>query len=116
MSYELQIRTHERDGAAVVVPTGEVDLSCSPDLRVALQSALGSRPSRVVVDMNGVPSIDSSGLATLIEAMRDTQKIGVGLVLCGLQERVMAVLEIARLDKVFTLAADVDAAIAAGQP
>jgi len=109
----LQVRSESRDGAAVVSPTGEIDLSCSPELRVALQQALLTKPSALLVDLSGVPSIDSSGVATLIEAMRSTQAQSIPLVLCGLVPRVMAVLEIARLDSVFQIAPDVDEALKA---
>lgn len=107
----MQVRTETRDGAAVVSPVGEIDMSCSPELRVALQQALLQKPRALVVDLSGAPSIDSSGVATLIEAMRETQGRDIPLVLCGLAARVRAVLEIARLDSVFRLEDDVDAAL-----
>ena len=116
MSNDLQVRTTERDGAAVVTPRGDVDLSCSPVLRDALMEALDGSPRSLIVDMQGVGSIDSSGLATLIESMRETQARGIPLVLCAATTRVRAVFEIARLDSVFTLVDDVDAAMDAGTP
>lgn len=111
----LQVRSETRDGAAVVSPVGEIDLSCSPELRVALQQAMLTSPRALLVDLSGAPSIDSSGLATLIEAMRATQGKGIPLVLCGLVDRVRAVLEIARLDSVFRIEEDVDSALVAVQ-
>lgn len=112
MSQNLHVRVEDRDGAAVVVPVGEIDLSCSPDLRVALQQALLTNPTALLVDMTGVPSIDSSGVATFIEAMRETQSRKISLVLCALVPRVLAVFEIARLDRVFSIQADLDTALA----
>jgi len=112
VSRELQVRATNQNGAAVVAPVGEIDLSCSPELRVALQSAMLTAPNALIVDLKDVPSIDSSGLATLIEAMRETQAKKIPLVLCGLVDRVRAVLEIARLDSVFVIEPDVDAALA----
>ncbi len=109
----FQVRTESRDGAQVVAPQGEIDLSCSPELRVALQQALQKKPNALLVDLSGAPSIDSSGVATLIEAMRGTQGAGIPLVLCGLVPRVTAVLEIARLDSVFQIEPDVDTALKA---
>ena len=111
----LQVRTETVEGAAVVSPVGEIDLSCSPELRVALQQAILTSPAALVVDLSGVPSIDSSGVATLIEAMRETGSRGTPLLLCGLVPRVMAVLEIARLDSVFTIEDDIDAALKAAR-
>jgi len=112
VSRELQVRTTLQNGAAVVAPAGEIDLSCSPELRVALQAALKNAPSALVVDLSEVPSIDSSGLATLIEAMRETQAKKIPLILCGVEGRVRAVLEIARLDSVFVIEPDAESALA----
>jgi len=112
VSRELPVRTTTQNGAAVVAPAGEIDLSCSPELRVALQSALRDAPSALIVDLSEVPSIDSSGLATLIEAMRETQAKKIPMILCGLADRVRAVLEIARLDSVFVIEPDVESALA----
>jgi anti-sigma B factor antagonist len=47
--------------------------------------------------------MDSSGVATLVEAMQVARKQGGRLVLCGLQEKVRSIFEIARLDMVFTI-------------
>lgn len=112
MNRELQIRTTVIEGAAVVAPQGEVDLSTSPELRVALNQALATKPTAMIINLAGVPSIDSSGVATLIESMRETQHRKIPLILCSLETRVLAVLEIARLDRVFRIAADTDAAVA----
>jgi anti-sigma B factor antagonist len=111
MNEELPIRTTSRNGAAVVSPVGEVDMSTSPELRVALLQALKTEPTALVVNLAEVPSLDSSGVATLIEALRETQGRKIPLVLCSLAPRVLAVLEIARLDRVFTIASDVDEAL-----
>ena len=111
MNEELPIRMATRDGVAIVSPAGEVDMGTSPQLRVALLQALQSEPSAIIVNFADVPSLDSSGVATLIEALRETQSRKIPLVLCSLAPRVLAVLEIARLDRVFTLADDVDQAL-----
>ena len=66
-------RVEEMDKGAVVVASGEVDMSTAPALREALLSA--SRASaRVVLDMTGVTFFDSSGLAVLVEALRSSDR------------------------------------------
>jgi len=111
MNEELQIRTTSRDGAVVVSPVGEIDMSTSPQLRVALLQALQTTPSALVVNLSQVPSVDSSGVATFIEALRESQGRKIPFTLCSLAPRVRAVLEIARLDRVFAIADDVDQAL-----
>ena len=76
-----------------------------------LGAALADRPARLIIALDNVPYMDSSGVATFVEAMQLARNSGSRLVLCGLQDRVRSVFEIARLDMVFTIVADADAAM-----
>jgi anti-sigma B factor antagonist len=107
----LTIRTESRGEAVLVSPTGDVDLTASPVLRQALKQVLAGRPARLVVDLAGVPYMDSSGVATLVEAMQIARKGGTRMMLCSLQDKVRSIFEIARLDTVFTIHPTPDAAI-----
>ncbi len=102
----------ERQGDAVVVtPTTDVDMSRSPELRQALREAFGSGAKRVVVDLGRVQYMDSSGLATLVEAMRTSRSSKVELVLCCLQAKVKSIFDIARLASFFDIRDSRDDAI-----
>jgi len=107
------VRAEQRGGATVVLPTGEIDLNASPFLRQELKRIQTSRPQRLIVDLAGVPYMDSSGVATLVEAMQFARKNSTKLVLCGMQDKVRSIFEIARLETVFTIVTDVDAAMSA---
>ncbi|MEL6328560.1 MAG: STAS domain-containing protein [Planctomycetota bacterium] len=104
-------RLDDRD-AMVVAPRGDVDMACSPELRVALRSALDKPVPRVVVSFEDVTYMDSSGLATLVEAMRGAKSANKALVLYGLNDKVRAIFEIARLHQFFTIAGTLDEAVA----
>ena len=54
--------------------------------------------------------MDSTGLATLVEAMQLGRRSGTRVVLCALADRVRSIIEIARLDTVFVIAPDREAA------
>jgi anti-sigma B factor antagonist len=97
----------------VVTASGEVDLYTSPRLREAVMGAVTDRSPSVVVDVSGVTYMDSSGIATLVEALKATEKRRGRLVLAGLTPRVREVFELARLQTVFTIVADVEAAVRA---
>jgi anti-sigma B factor antagonist len=92
---------------------GEIDLHISPRVAVSLAQIIQKKPDRVVVDLSRVTYLDSSGLAVLIEAMQNTEEYGGKFSLAGLQENVRSIFEIARLDQVFRIFPDVDAALAA---
>jgi anti-sigma B factor antagonist len=89
---------------------GDIDFSKSPLLRTHLMGLVGKTPKRLVVDLTGVNYMDSSGVATLVEALNHQRKKGNRLILCGLQPKVKGIFEIARLDMVFAIAANAEAA------
>ncbi|MDQ6655296.1 MAG: STAS domain-containing protein [Verrucomicrobiota bacterium] len=92
---------------------GEVDLHVSPSIAASLKRMVAEKPKQLVVDLSRVSYIDSSGLAVLIEGMQNVAGYGGKFSLAGLQESVKAIFEIARLDQVFRIYPDVDAALAA---
>jgi len=105
----MNIETKELEGAIVVSLEGEVDLEHSPQARKALLDAV-SKNKKVVVDLSGVSYIDSSGIASLVEAFQTARKSGGEMILAMVSESALRVLQLARLDKVFTIAATVEEA------
>ena len=109
---ELKVNLESRGNATILAPEGEIDLLRAPSLREHLSRALDDGPSRLVVNLAAVDYMDSSGLATLIEGLKKARTTETQLVLCSLHERVRSIFEIARLEMVFTIVDDVDAALA----
>ncbi len=99
------------EDGVLLAPKGEIDLSRSPALRQTITRVQEDRPRRLVIDLSGVPYMDSSGVATLIEAMRTAQESDGQLIICGLQDKVRSIFEIARLDMVFTIAETCEEAV-----
>jgi anti-sigma B factor antagonist len=96
--------------AAILVLSGEVDLRHSPSLRKSLMEVMLEK-CPVAVDMSGVEYIDSSGIAGLVEAYQMARKNGTRFVLAAISDPVRRVLQLARLDRVFTIADTVEAAL-----
>ena len=92
--------------AAVVMLSGDVDLESSPRVRNALLDCVGMKRA-VVVDMSAVSYIDSSGVASLVEAFQTARKSDTRFVLARVSEAAMRVLELARLDRVFAIVDEV---------
>lgn len=92
----------EQDGIAVIALSGDVDLESSPKVRDVLLDCVGARRP-VVVDMSGVSYIDSSGVASLVEAYQTARKSETSFALAQVSQSAMRVFELARLDKVFTI-------------
>ncbi|MEV6626418.1 STAS domain-containing protein [Amycolatopsis sp. NPDC051114] len=66
----LTVATEQCGRTLVLVVEGDVDLRTAPAVRQALESALGRRPWRLVVDLSRVQFLDSAGLEVLLAAHR----------------------------------------------
>ncbi len=98
----LQIEVNERNGCEVIAAQGEVDLYSSPDLRNAILKTIAkSRNGTVAIDLAEVAYMDSSGVATLVEGLQQSQKKKKTFCLLTPARSVMKVLELARLDSIF---------------
>src|SRR5947199_8928793 len=102
----------QRDRPNVLPLKGEIDLHVSPVVTASLTAMIEKKPQRLVVDLSDVTYIDSAGLAALIGAMQKVEGYGGKFLLAGLQETVRSIFEISRLDQVFQIFPDADAALA----
>ena len=110
---EMVVNKEKRGDTVIVRPVGDIDLSRSPALRRELQMVQDERPARLVVDLGEVAYMDSSGVATLVEALQVARRSQSTLVVCNLNDRVRSIFEIARLDTVFEIRPDVESALSA---
>jgi anti-sigma B factor antagonist len=95
-------------GGVVISPVGDIDMSRSPEFRTALRGVNDRKPRRLVVNLADVGYMDSSGLATLVECMRTAKANRTEMILCGMNDRVRAIFDIARLDQFFNIVPTVD--------
>ena len=91
---------------------GEIDLHRSSQVKETLDPLVSKKVPRILLDFSGVTYIDSSGLATMIEALQRIQGYGGKLAMFGLRDSVRSIFEIARLDQIFTIFPDEAAAVA----
>ncbi|MFF9915368.1 STAS domain-containing protein [Streptomyces sp. NPDC013457] len=90
---ELTVTTRQNTDATVITVSGEIDLASCPALeRVIHLTPADGAPLRL--DMSEVTFMDSSGLNLLLRLHRRLQGEGSPLVLTGLQDRVLRVLEL----------------------
>jgi anti-sigma B factor antagonist len=98
MKHEIK----EEKGTTVISFEGDVDLDSSPEARKVLLDCVG-RKLPVFVDLSAVTYIDSSGVASLVEAIQTAKKEGCEFSLVSVSTAALRVLQLARLDKVFTI-------------
>ena len=75
-------------------------------MRRTLSNVLRTKPAKVTVDLSAVSYIDSSGLATLLEAVRTARKQNTRLILRGIQGQTRYFFEITHLDRLFEIDAE----------
>jgi anti-sigma B factor antagonist len=105
--------TQRQNRSNVLKLKGEIDLHVSPTVTASLNEMIEKKPERLVVDLSQVSYMDSAGLAVLIEAMQKVEAYGGKFMLAGLQETVRSIFEISRLDQVFQIFPEADAALTA---
>src|SRR4030095_674511 len=92
---------------------GDIDLHVSPAVTESLNAVIKKKPKRIVIDLSRATYIDSAGIAVLILAMQEVEAYCGKLFPCGLQETLRLIFETSRLERVFRIFPDVDAALAA---
>lgn len=98
----MEHSVREEGGTLIAVFSGEVDLEHSPTARQVLLECVG-QGKKVLVDLSAVEYIDSSGVASLVEAFQRARKAGNEFALVSVNAAARRVLELARLDKVFII-------------
>lgn len=109
---DLRLDVSERDGWSVLAVHGEVDVATAPRLREQLISLVNGGHHRIVVDLDAVDFIDSTGLGVLIGALKRVRSHDGDMTLVCTEPRVLKVFEITGLLGVFGVHASVDAAVA----
>lgn len=96
-------RARVGDGTARLSVSGEVDMATAGQLSTALADALGEpRMTRLVVDLDQVTFLDSTGVAALLAARRQADGSGIGFVVANCRDMVRRVLEITGVYKALT--------------
>ncbi len=106
----LEIRTEKNDQSVLLHIKGEVDLYSSPQLRKEMMEQIKKKAPLILINLEGVRYMDSSGVATLIEGLQHCKKYKGRFALFGLQENVKEVFELTRLDKIFEIHKDRESA------
>lgn len=91
-------------GIPTLVLEGDLDFHATTEVRASLAGFLNQQAKAILVDMEKTSYIDSSGLATFVEAYQKLKKSGGKLILFNLAPGVKSVFEIAKLDSLFKLA------------
>ena len=110
---DLTIETEQVGDVVVCHVAGEVDVFTAPQLREALVGAIEEDSHDVVVDLQGVDFLDSTGLGVLVAGLKRVRQYGGDLSLVCTREHILKILDITGLVKVLKVHDSVEAATAA---
>jgi anti-sigma B factor antagonist len=96
------IVTRQAENAVILDVDGNVDMKNSPAMRKALLDNLRAAP-RVVLNLDKVPYIDSSGIASLVEGLKASRDLKKRLLLTGLTPMALKVLDLTHLTPLFEI-------------
>ena len=100
----MEISVKDEGPAAIIRVQGDIDLYSSPKVRqTILECVKKAEAQKILIDMTGVAYIDSSGVASLIEGLQLSKQKNKAFIIFGLTQRARAVIELARLDKIFKI-------------
>lgn len=99
----MEIQVEYKNNTVIIKPSGEIDLHNSPQLRKTLHEVIGKNTANILIDLGEVTYMDSSGLATLVEAFQQTSKQGKKLILCSPKDTVKNIFSITRLEEIFLI-------------
>lgn len=102
----MEIDVEKRQNCAILKIKGDVDLYSSPQVRSQIIALVNKKHINLLVDFTDVTYMDSSGVATLVEALQLTNKSKGKLRLFKLRQAIRDVFELSRLDKVFDIYED----------
>ena len=110
-SVDLKLDTHNKDGIEIVDVEGEIDVYTAPRLRELLIDLVNNGHYQLIVNMEKVEFLDSTGLGVLVGGLKRVRAHDGSLDLVCTQERILKIFRITGLTKVFGIHDTVDQAI-----
>ena len=99
----LEIRIRKAGVVPILELEGEVDLSTSPRLKQAVYNLIEAGNKNIVLDLSGVKFMDSTGLGTLVGALKKTSmQSGTVKLICP-SKNILKTFTLTGLDKVFLI-------------
>jgi anti-sigma B factor antagonist len=90
-------------GVVLVRLNGRLDATTSPEVRETLQTLLEQDQPKIIIDLQDVPFIDSSGLASLVSGLRRAREKAGTIALSGIQPQAQTVFRLTMLDRIFPI-------------
>ena len=100
---DLKIDVEEKDAVAILRLDGEVDVYTAPKLKSRLIDLVDQGKFKIVVDLEKVDFMDSSGLGVLVGGLKRVRSHEGAIALICSQENILKIFRITGLVKVFPI-------------
>jgi anti-sigma B factor antagonist len=109
---DLDLKVRRQGGHAVLEVGGEIDVYTAPKLREKLIELVNEGSYHLVVDLEKVDFLDSTGLGVLVGGLKRVRNHDGSLALVCTQDKILKIFRITGLTKVFPIHDSVEEAIA----
>lgn len=113
---DLEVDTEQRGDATILSLRGEIDVYTAPRLRQTIVDLVDGGATRLVVDMEKVDFLDSTGLGVLVEGLKRVKSRDGSLSLVATQDKILKIFDITGLNKAFLIHASVNDALKESVP
>jgi anti-sigma B factor antagonist len=100
---DLSLETRHEDGRTIIEVGGEIDVYTAPKLRDKITELVGNGEYNLVIDMEKVDFLDSTGLGVLVGGLKKVRAHDGSMRLICNQERLLKIFRITGLAKVFAI-------------
>ena len=112
---DLSLSTRTEGDRTIVEVGGEIDVYTAPRLREQLVDLVADGKYHLVVDMERVDFLDSTGLGVLVGGLKRVRAHDGSLRLVCTQERILKIFRITGLINIFPFHSSVDGAVSKGE-
>jgi len=107
----MAVKTEAKNGLMVCRIDGEIDINTAPDIKRAFDRLVSKKEPKIIINLSRVTYVDSSGLATLVEVLKNMRAYGGRMKLTNMAPKIKSLFEITKLEKLFEIMSDEEDAI-----
>ncbi len=99
----LQVKEHDGVMFGFLTDTDRLNATIAPEVKAELTAALSATGTKLVLNLSNISFIDSTGIGTLISALKTARQNDGSFQLCCVKTEVMSLLRLMKLDKIFDI-------------
>ncbi|MCB1147226.1 MAG: STAS domain-containing protein [Leptospiraceae bacterium] len=108
----MEISQRDRDSIIILDIQGEIDLYNAPEIKDTIQRLIEQQKYNIIINLEKVSYIDSSGIGALISSLSNLKKYQGGLKIINVYASVKKVFELTKLTSFFEIYESEDEAVA----